>query len=593
MPQFVNTNVASINTQRSLNQSQGALQTSLQRLSSGLRINSAKDDAAGLAISERMTGQIRGMNQAMRNANDGISLSQTAESAMSETTNILQRIRELAVQSANATNNDTDRAALNAEVTQLTSELDRIASTTAFNGTKLIDGSFTAQQFQVGANVGETITVASIASSRASDMGRTTDANLTGSVSIANGTTAVPATALAAGDLTVNGNDVGAVAADASLIATAISATSSSITATASNTSIATFNDSVGTITSEVKGTATPQAVGTNLDYSGGAATFDVDGNAVSTGTVNGSEADLVNALQGSINTSAGAGVYTVGSTGTGASFEITFEHAGAVAPGDGAAIVIGNLNGVAGTNGFTASSGVAGTEASTAVPDYVLSVDGDAIDLSVGAADGTITGAEVATAISALEGYTASYSGTNLTINKVDGSNIVLEESGADSGTNIGLDADGTGGAVSETLIGSVSIVSAGEDLVIAGNAPASAGFSSGTTAAAITGTTMADTTVATVDGANAAIASVDAALTTINGSRADLGALQSRFESTTANLAANVENLSAARSRIRDTDFAVETAELTRVQILQQAGIAMLSQANSAPQNVLALLQ
>jgi flagellin len=516
---------------------------------------------------------------------------------MSETTNILQRIRELAVQSANATNNDTDRAALNAEVTQLTSELDRIASTTAFNGTKLIDGSFTAQQFQVGANVGETITVASIASSRASDMGRTTDANLTGSVSIANGTTAVPATALAAGDLTVNGNDVGAVAADASLIATAISATSSSITATASNTSIATFNDSVGTITGEVKGTSTAQAV-TVLDYSGGggAATFDVDGNAVSTGTTNhASEAALVSALQTSINGSAGLGAYDVTFTGTvgGGDFEITFEHLGAAAPGDEAAIVIGNLAGSAAASGFTASSGVAGAEASTAAPAYVLSVDGDAIDLSVGAADGTITGAEVATAISALEGYTASYSGTNLTINKADGSNIVLEESGADSGTNIGLDADGTGGAVSETLIGTVSIVGAGEDLVIAGNAPASAGFSSGTTAAAITGTTMADTTVATVDGANAAIASVDAALTTINGSRADLGALQSRFESTTANLAANVENLSAARSRIRDTDFAVETAELTRVQILQQAGIAMLSQANSAPQNVLALLQ
>jgi flagellin len=144
------------------------------------------------------------------------------------------------------------------------------------------------------------------------------------------------------------------------------------------------------------------------------------------------------------------------------------------------------------------------------------------------------------------------------------------------------------------DTLEGTVTIVSdSGEDLVIAGAAPASAGFTAGTTAAIATGTTMADTTVATVDGANAAIASVDAALTTINSSRADLGALQSRFESTTANLAANVENLAAARSRIRDTDFAVETAELTRVQILQQAGIAMLSQANSAPQNVLALLQ
>ncbi|MFT5664128.1 MAG: flagellin [Gammaproteobacteria bacterium] len=467
MPQFVNTNVASINTQRSLNQSQGALQTSLQRLSSGLRINSAKDDAAGLAISERMTGQIRGMNQAMRNANDGISLSQTAESAMAETTNILQRIRELAVQSANATNNDTDRAALNAEVTQLTSELDRIASTTQFNGTKLLDGSFTDQQFQVGANAGETISVASIVSSRASDIGQTNAATLMGS-----GVT----TALAAGDLTINGNDVGVVAtADAVAMAAAIDATSDSITATATNTTTVAFAD---------------------------------------------------------VNTSAG--------------------------------------NSIA----------------------YGLSIDGDALDLSSPATPGTLTGADVATAITALDGYSATDDGAgNLTITKDDGSNIVLVESGD-------IVAGGAEGLLTsnatDTLEGTVTIVSdSGEDLVIAGAAPASAGFTAGTTAAIATGTTMADTTVATVDGANAAIASVDAALTTINSSRADLGALQSRFESTTANLAANVENLAAARSRIRDTDFAVETAELTRVQILQQAGIAMLSQANSAPQNVLALLQ
>jgi flagellin len=467
MPQIVNTNVASINTQRSLNQSQGALQTSLQRLSSGLRINSAKDDAAGLAISERMTGQIRGMNQAMRNANDGISLSQTAEGAMAESTNILQRIRELAVQSANATNSDGDRAALNAEVTQLTSELDRVAATTSFNGTKILDGSFTSQAFQVGANAGETITVASIASSRTSAIGQTNAATLVGS-----GVT----TALAAGDLTINGNDVGVVAtADAVAMAAAIDATSGSITATATNTTTVAFAD---------------------------------------------------------VNTSAG--------------------------------------NSIA----------------------YGLSIDGDALDLSSPATPGTLTGADVATAITALDGYSATDDGAgNLTITKDDGSNIVLVE----SGDTVAGGAEGllTTNAT-DTLEGTVTIVSVnGEDLVIAGAAPASAGFTAGVTAAIATGVSIADTSVTTVDGANAAIASVDAALTSINGSRADLGALQSRFESTIATLASNVENLSSARSRIRDTDFAVETAELTRVQILQQAGIAMLSQANSAPQNVLALLQ
>jgi len=464
MAQYVNTNVSSLNTQRSLNQSQGALQTSLQRLSSGLRINSAKDDAAGMAISERMTGQIRGMNQAMRNANDGISLAQTAEGGMSESTNILQRIRELAVQSANATNSDTDRAALNSEVTQLTSELDRIASTTSFNGNKILDGTFTSRAFQVGANAGETINVAAIKSSRTADIGQTTDATITGSA---------VTTALVAGDLIINGNDVGAVAADASLIATAISATSSSVTATATNTSTTVFNSSVGT---------------------------------------------------------------------------------------------------------------------GVAAPDYGLTIDGDAIDLSTGAADGTITGDEVAAAISALTGYTATYTGANLTITKDDASNILLVETGADALAAEGL-AGGAG--ITETLRGTVSVVSAGNDLVIAGTVPANAGFTAAITAAVTTGTTMANTTVATAAGANAAIASVDAALETINGTRAELGALQSRFNSTIANLASNVENLSSARSRIRDTDFAVETAELTRVQILQQAGVAMLSQANAAPQSVLALLQ
>ena len=159
MAQTINTNVASLNAQRNLNRSQGLLNQSLERLSTGLRINSAKDDAAGLAISERFTTQIRGLNQAVRNASDGISLSQTAESALGELTNNLQRIRELAVQSVNATNSASDRAALDAEVTERLAEVDRIAKQTSFNGVKVLDGSFGTAAFQVGANVGETISV--------------------------------------------------------------------------------------------------------------------------------------------------------------------------------------------------------------------------------------------------------------------------------------------------------------------------------------------------------------------------------------------------------------------------------------------------
>ena len=171
MPQIINTNVASLNAQRNLNTSQSSLETALQRLSSGLRINSAKDDSAGLAISQRMTAQIRGLNQAARNANDGISLAQTAEGALAEIGNNLQRMRELAVQSANASNSASDRASLDAESTQLIAEITRVSGQTSFNGTVLLDGSFTAKTFQVGANANQTISVASIADARATGLG--------------------------------------------------------------------------------------------------------------------------------------------------------------------------------------------------------------------------------------------------------------------------------------------------------------------------------------------------------------------------------------------------------------------------------------
>lgn len=179
MPQVINTNVPSLTSQRALNSSQSALQVSLQRLSTGLRINSAKDDAAGLAISERMTSQIRGLNQAARNANDGISLSQTAEGGLSTMGDLLQRMRELSVQAANGTNSTSDRAQLQAEVLQLTQEVNRVATTTQFNGQNVIDGTLTGAQFQVGANANQTISV-SIASSKASDIGNYTVSSQTG-----------------------------------------------------------------------------------------------------------------------------------------------------------------------------------------------------------------------------------------------------------------------------------------------------------------------------------------------------------------------------------------------------------------------------
>ena len=461
MPQVINTNIASLNAQRNLNKSQGMLSTSLQRLSSGMRINSAKDDAAGLAISERFTAQIRGLNQAARNSNDGISLAQTAESALGEVTNNLQRIRELAVQSANATNSASDRVAMQQEVSQLVNEIDRVASTSNFNGVNLLDGTFTGQTFQVGANVGETILVNEIVDA--------TKAGLGLDDGVANVTSSAVAGALTQGDLSINGVEVGAADRDAAAIATAIAAAGGNITATASN--------------------QTANLSFTDFATTGGGETYTLTVNDV----------------------------------------DISVTESG---------------------------SGITG---------------GD-LDTALTAATAALTAAGVS--------FTGTANGGDLQFSTTDGSNIVIAED--NGGTTAAISATGT-------TYGTVDVTSTGEDLVIAGSTGATAaGLSTGTTTA--TGNTL---TVETVSGANSLISSIDTALATVNSSRATLGAVQNRFESVITSLQTSAESLSAARSRIQDTDFAAETANLTKAQILQQAGMSMLAQANSLPQGVLSLLQ
>ena len=245
MAAIINTNVASLNAQRNLSSSQGSLNTSLQRLSSGLRINSAKDDAAGLAIADRFTSQIRGLDVASRNANDGISLAQTAEGALGEVTNNLQRVRELAVQSANASNSASDRAALNTEATQLLSEVDRVASQTKFNGVSLIDGSFTSAVFQVGANAGETITVSSLVDANTAALGSVTSAS--GQSSAVAGISDL--TAGATGDLIINGTDIstqiGAAGTSQQRVGQVVDAINNSSTTTGVN---AAFDSATGKI---------------------------------------------------------------------------------------------------------------------------------------------------------------------------------------------------------------------------------------------------------------------------------------------------------------------------------------------------------
>jgi|SaaInl7_100m_RNA_FD_contig_101_148354_length_1719_multi_15_in_0_out_0_1 flagellin len=388
----VNTNFASLSAQRNLSGSQGNLETSMERLTTGLRINSAKDDSAGLAISERMTAQINGLNQGVRNANDGISLTQVAEGALGEVTNNLQRIRELAVQSSNATNTQADRNALQAEVSQLLNEIDRVANKTSFNGVSLLDGSFTGANFQVGANNGDVVTVSSI-----------TDANV----------------------------------------------------------------------------------------------------------------AALGSATQTTTTASEGAGLGSI---------------AISALTGYGTATVAGNFL-VAGTD-----IGVLGAASSAAER------GGDLV--------------EAINNISATTGVTATSDGTNISL--ISASTFAATGTGAV--TAIGFDVAGNSNSLTFTAANNVGI---------------------------------ANLSVAGYSGAQLALDQVDSALTAVNSARADLGAMQSRFDSIITTQQTTSDNLSASRGRIQDADFAAETAAMTKAQILQQSGIAMLSQANSAPQNVLALLQ
>ena len=304
MPQIINTNIESLNAQRNLNRSQSALQTSLQRLSSGLRINSARDDAAGLAISERFTSQIRGLNQAARNANDGISLAQTAEGALVETTNALQRIRELAVQSANDTNSSSDRTALQAEVSQLQSEINRIATTNQFNGKNLLDGTFAGQNFHVGANANQTIGM-SISNAQATAVGDNRVAE-TGTLNVAVAVNAAKRTntVLATEILTISGSS-GSVALGAPVAGSSAYTISNTV-----NANTATTNVSAKAVTKATLGTLS--AVGTvsfNLYGSNAAA-------AAISATI-GSTADLSTLNDAINNVSATTGITSTVSGGT------------------------------------------------------------------------------------------------------------------------------------------------------------------------------------------------------------------------------------------------------------------------------------
>jgi len=518
MASTINTNVASLTAQRNLGISQNSLNTSIQRLSSGLRINSAKDDAAGLAISERFTSQIKGLNQAVRNANDGISLAQTAEGALKSSGDILQRIRELSVQSANATNSASDRQALNAEVNQLTSELDRIAKTTEFNGRKLLDGSFTSAAFQVGANANQTITATSSNFST----------NAYGNYRI--GGKAATATDNS-GDLTL-GSTANAVAAQGAANTSAI--TSGSVVVNGAFGS-ATVNYSAGASAKDVAALVNAQS-----EKTGVTATSRTE---VGLGGLAASKSYTLKLASNNDSAQPVSITFTVGST----------------LNADGLGDAVKAFNDASSKTGITAR----------------VSDDGQNLVLTNAAGND-------------IKIVNDSATGNNLQVNKANTTTAI-----AGSGTLTAANGAGTFAANSLVVTGQLTLDSSKSFSATNAQGGASGGFLSVATAASSQMQTVQNMDVSTVDGANRTLAIVDAALSAISGQRASYGALQSRFETTVNNLQTTSENMTASRSRIQDADFAAETANLSRAQILQQAGTAMVAQANQLPQGVLSLLR
>ncbi|TAH11613.1 MAG: flagellin [Curvibacter sp.] len=520
MAQNINTNINSLTAQRNLSTNQASLSTSIQRLSSGLRINSAKDDAAGLSISERFTSQIRGLNQAARNANDGISLAQTAEGALGGASSILQRIRELAVQSANATNSSSDRAALNQEVSQLSAELNRIAQTTQFNGSNILDGSLSSATFQVGANANQTIT-AGLANFQTGKYGNFRQGSVvatsaSGAGDLTQGTTATTTTSQA-----------GAGSAGASLAA--------AVNSVAADTGFL-LSGSAGSATVAIAAGATAKTVAADINAQ--TSKTGVSATAVT-------EIDLTAFLAG--------GSY---------SFDVIGSNTTAV-----------NV-----TFTVTANDAAGLSEAINALNDK-----------------------------SSQTGVTAKLNATNngITITNSEGQDIKIQNKSAalsvfTAGAQAAIAGDVGGAfglATSTVVVGSITLNSSSSfgavSTAAATNTAAKTGFfiNAGTNTSQLQSVDKMD--VGSVDAAYRTLGIVDSAIGAVSSQRAKFGALQSRFETAISSLSTASENLSASRSRVQDADFAMETANLSRSQILQQAGTAMVAQANQLPQGVLALLR
>lgn len=491
MSLIINTNISSLMAQNNLTKSQSALSQATERLSSGLKINSAADNAAGFAISQQYTTQIGGLNQASANASDAINLAQTAGSALDQVTSNLQAIRDLAVQAANGTYTDSDRSSINQEVQQRLAEITRIANQTTFNGSNVLNGSLGTKSFQIGADVGQTISVNLNTNVKAASMGQVAEVS-TGNISNIFSTSGTPGLTLGAGQLTVDGQAVTGNFTTAASLATAMTAA---------------------------------YAAGPNA---ADGATFTANGSGQ---IVMNNSADTTNSVTIGGSQAATLGLSTVASSGTGTSTGVS----AAVSAGAPVDLSKENLT----INGTSVS--LAGAQSMQDVSDAINAAG--------------ITG--VSAAVNAAGNGLNFYSSSALTIGDTS------------SGTPT------TGNIITGT----------------ATDANTSAAYTQNTAAA--TGGSLATGNVSTVDSANDLISRVDVALSTVSNFAAQLGAVQNRFQSTISTVAAQTTNLQASQSTIRDADFAAETANLSKASVLQQAGISVLAQANSNPQQVLKLLQ
>lgn len=570
MGMFINTNVASINGQRNLNKSTESLTTSMQRLSSGLRINSAKDDAAGMQIANRLTSQVNGLNVAVRNANDGISMAQTAEGALQESTNILQRMRDLAIQSANGTYSDGDRAALQEEVVQLQRELDRIAESTTFGDRKLLDGSFGTEAFQVGAKSFETINV-SIGSFKAEVMGaEAQELARTGSASAAGGLSVIDTTHTV---IDGSGNNLIGLGQFGAVSGMAVSAYTNSIESNLSTLSTAT------SVSLDVKGDLGEATVSLN----GGSSALDVSDTLNQVSSRTGVKADARNVVTLDFGHAGNdAALLTADATFT---LELRGQNSDLDVDGSRIKFTITDTEDLTSVvNAFNEAAAVTGISANLTGDGRVALVSerGDNIVMENLQVDQNGVGSDMS-----ISATTYGYEGNFLDTATARSEGMLL-----DSGGTAVADTAST----FATFVGTVRTHGNGDFKLTVSDAADSGKFlgaqNDSATSEISTKETIDDVNIGTAVGAQKAIEVVDGALAYIDSQRAGLGAVQNRLSSTISNLENVVENASSSRSRIRDTDFAMETAAMTKNQILQQAGTSILAQANQLPQAALSLL-